>query len=306
MERAAKVSLIATSVVVAVKLAAAYLSGSVSVLAEGLQSLVDVAMSALALWAVRWGARPADEDHPWGHGKAEVLVSGFQMLVVIGTALVIAWQAALRLQNPPEIVVGWGLGAMVFSALSNTAVILYLKRTAKEHGSAALEGEAQHLQGDTFASLGILAGLVAYALTGWGPLDPLVAIAFTLVGALFAYRQLNRVLHQLLDGALPPDEVAKVEVALMEHPGVKGFHQLRTRMGGDIREVSLHVLLDDHLTFVEAHDLAEEVEDHLSQVLGGARVTAHYEPFEAEIEHRREEHGDEPQIADESFDPADQ
>lgn len=296
--RAAGVSLALTCLVVAVKLGAAQLSGSISVLAEGMQSLVDVALSAAALLTIRWAARPPDEDHPWGHGKAEVLLSAFQMLVVIGTALVIAWQAALRLESPPEIEAGWGLAAMGFSVVVNSGVILYLKRTAKDHGSPALAGEAEHLRGDTLASLGVLAGLVAYMVTGWRPLDPIVAILFTLVGAFFALRQLTRVLHHLMDGALPPEEVGRVEAALHAHPEVRGYHQVRTRMSGGLREVTLHVLLDDELTFVEAHDLAEEVESELSLVLGGARVTVHYEPFEAELEHRREEHGDEPVVAE--------
>lgn len=298
VQEAAALGLTVTIVVVAVKLGGAYLSRSVSVLAESLQSLVDVVLSAAAVLTIRWASRPADDDHPYGHGNAEVLLSGLQMLIVIVTSLVIAWQAALRLHQPSEIIPAWGLAAMGFSVLANTFLIWRLNRIAAQHGSAALAGEAEHQRADTLASLGILVGLVAYAITGWKQLDPIVAIVFTLAGAVFAVRQLMTVLHQLMDGALPADEIKSVESALLDHPQVKGFHQLRTRMSGGLRDVSLHVLLDDHLSFVEAHDLAEEVEDHLSKVLGGARVTVHYEPFEAEVEHRREEHGDEPVISD--------
>lgn len=294
---AATIGLVATIGVVVVKLVAAWISGSISVLAEGLQSLLDVAMSAVTLLTIRWAAQPADEDHPWGHGKAEVLVSAFQMIVVIGMALVIAWQAALRLENPGEIEPGWGMFAMGFAMVVNLFLIGFLNRVSRECGSEALAGETIHLKGDMMASGGILVGLLAYSATGWKLIDPLLAILFTLVGAIFGVRQLFRLVHQLLDGALPFDEIKMVEEALHGHPEVKGFHQLLTRKVGNLREVTLHVLLEDELTFAEAHDIAEEVEAHLSEVLGGARVTVHYEPFESEVEHRAQEHGDEPVIS---------
>ena len=291
IRKAVALSLATTVVVVAVKLAAAAATHSVSVLSEALQSLVDIAMSAVTLLTVRFASQPPDEDHPYGHGRAEVISSAFQMLVVIGTAGVIAWQASLRLANPKPIDPDWGLAAMAFAAVANTAVAAHLVRTAKTYGSTALEGEAEHLRSDTWASVGVLAGLLAVKATGWPPLDPLVAILFTGLGAFFAVRQLVRLTHQLMDGSLPVEEVAKVERVLHDHEHVRGFHNLRTRRSGQIRIVTLHVLLDDDLTFVEAHDLAEDVEAHLRDVLGGAIVTAHYEPYLAEMEHQAREHG---------------
>lgn len=296
--RAAQIGLVSTVIVVAVKLVAAGLSGSVSVLAEGLQSLIDVAMSFATVLSVKWATQPADDDHPWGHGKAEVVMSAFQMIVVILMALVIAGQAALRLKSPSSIEAEWGIGAMAFAMLVNIGLISFLKKEAHATGSAALEGEAIHLKGDLLASGGILVGLVAYLVSGWKPIDPIVAIVFTLVGAVYGVRQLFKLTHQLMDGALPAHEIEKVEVALHSHPEVRGFHQLLTRRVGALREVALHVLLDDQLSFVEAHDLAEDIEDHLSEVLGGARVTLHYEPFESEVKHRADAHGDEPVISD--------
>lgn len=290
VRRAVAVSLATTVAVVAFKLAAAAATHSISVLSEALQSLVDIAMSAVTLWTVRIASLPADEDHPYGHGRAEVISSALQMLVVIGTAGVIAWQATLRLADPRPIDPDWGLAAMAFAAVANTLVSRYLVRTAKQYGSAALEGEAQHLNGDTWASVGVLGGLIAVKLTGWPTLDPVVAIVFTGLGAFFAVRQLVRLTHQLMDGSLPPAEVAKVQEALHLHSHVRGFHNLRTRQTGNVRIVTLHVMLDDDLTFVEAHDLAEDVEASLRDVLGGALVTVHYEPYLAEMEHQAREH----------------
>lgn len=293
IQRAATVSLASTVVVVAIKLVAAALSSSISVLAEGLQSLLDVFMSLLVVWTVRIAASPPDEDHPYGHGKAELLTSAFQMILVLVTAGVIVWQATLRLLEPREIVAEYGIYAMGYALVANLCVILYLRRVVKKTASPALEGETEHLRADTFASAGILVGLVVYAVTGWQPLDPLVAIVFTALGAYFALRQLRKVIHPLMDGSLPQEDVQRIEAVLEGHGDVQSYHNLRTRGAGAQRFVEIHVLLDDDLTFIQAHGLAEQIEDDLSRALSGARVTLHYEPFEAETEHQRLEH-DEP------------
>ncbi len=290
--RAATVSVVSTVVVVAFKLVAAALSGSVAVLAEGLQSLLDVVLSLAVLATVRLAAAPPDPDHPWGHGKAELLLSALQMVLVVLTAAVIAWQAALRLHDPRPIQADWGLAAMGYAVVANLVVISILRRAAARTESAALTGEAQHLMGDVLSSLGVFGGLLAYLATGWAPLDPLVALVFTALGAGFAIRQLTRVVHPLMDGSLPPEEIEVIERTLAAQPEVRGHHNLRTRFTGQLRIVMLHVLLDDDLTFVRAHELAEEVEADLSRALGGAVVTVHYEPFQAETEHRRRVHGD--------------
>jgi cation diffusion facilitator family transporter len=290
--KAAVVSLIATLLVVAVKLVAAALSGSVSVLAEGLQSLLDVFMSILSVWAIRIAAAPPDEDHPYGHGKAEYLSSAFQMLIVLAASALIIFMAVQRLANPREIEVGWGIYAMGFAAVVNIAVITYLRRVNRTAKSAALEGETEHLRGDTLASGGILVGLIAYSLIGWQPLDPIIAIIFTGFSGYYAVRQLRKVIHPLMDGALPASQMEALNKELDSHPEVRGHHRLRTRFTGNHLFVSLHVLLDDDLSFVKAHDIAEEIEAALGASLGGAQVTVHYEPYEAEMVHQAAEHHD--------------
>jgi cation diffusion facilitator family transporter len=287
------VALASTVVVVAAKLVAAALSESVSVLAEGLQSLLDVFMAIAVVWTLRIADAPPDEEHPFGHGKAELITSAFQMLLVLFTAAVIVWQAAVRLAEPREIAPVYGIAALGYALVANAAVALFLMRTIKTSPSHLLQGEIEHLKADSMASAGILVGLVAYQFTKWPPLDPLVAIAFTLTGAFFAVRQLRRVIHPLMDGALPQTDILKLEQVLNQHGDVRGYHNVQTRETGRQRYVALHVLLDDDLTFVRAHDLAERIEDQLSAALGGAHVTLHYEPAEAEFEHREREH-DEP------------
>jgi cation diffusion facilitator family transporter len=280
-------------IVVAAKLVAAALSESVSVLAEGLQSLLDVFMSIAVVWTLRIADAPPDEGHPFGHGKAELITSAFQMLLVLFTAAVIVWQAALRFSQPHEIVPVYGIVALAYTLAANLVVVAYLRKVLRAQRSHVLQGEVEHIRADSLASIGILAGLVVYQFTRWSPLDPLVAIAFTAVGAFFAVRQLRRIIHPLMDGALPHKDIERIEAVLEHHKDVRGYHNVQTRETGRLRYVALHVLLDDDLTFVRAHDLAEHIEDELSAALGGAHVTLHYEPAEAELEHRELEH-DEP------------
>lgn len=289
-QKAAWVSLAATIVVVAVKLAGAALSGSVSVLAEALQSILDVVMSAIVVWAVKIAAKPSDKDHPFGHAKAELLATAFQMLMALMVAGVIIWQAVPKLWAPNEIKPDWGMIAMGYAVLSNIAVAFWLRGVAKKTGATSLSGEAAHLASDTYASVGILAGLALYTFTGWTWLDASAAILFTAIGAVSVVKHIYLVVHPLMDGALPQEEIAKIESILNDHPDVKGYHNLMTRTTGRERRVSLHVTMDDSLSFVRAHDLAEEIEEEIIKVLGGAWVTIHYEPHDAEMEHRRAHH----------------
>jgi cation diffusion facilitator family transporter len=293
VRRAALVALASTVVVVAFKLVAAALSHSVAVLAEGLQSLLDVFMSLMVVWSLKVADEPPDEDHPYGHGKAELLASAFQMVLVLFSAAVIVWQASVGLFEPTEVEPFWGIVAISYSVVANLAVFLYIRHVLARDKSHVLQGETAHLLSDTLASAGVLVGLFVYMATGWGPLDPIVAILFTLTGAVFAVRQLRKVVHPLMDGALPERDVARIGKILNDHPEVRGYHRVQTRETGRERFVDIHVLLDDDLSFVRAHELAEHIEDHLSAALGGAKVTLHYEPAEAEWEHREREH-DEP------------
>jgi len=293
-ENAAKLSLCLTSLNVCSKLFGGWMSGSVSVIAEGMQSGVDVLVSYGVLKAIQVSAKPPDEEHPYGHGKAEVLLGAAQMVLILVTALFIVAQAALRLGKPEPIEVSWGFIVMLVSSAINLFLMASLSRAARHHKSAALRSEVLHLRGDLLASLGILVGLLLVWVTKWAILDPIVAILFMLVVVVQAIRQLLKFIHPLMDGALPAEERAKLVEVLKAHPESRGFHAVKTRQVGSERFVELHVLLDDHLTFVQAHDVAEEIEAELGDALGGATVTVHYEPYLAETEHQKLAHSDQP------------
>lgn len=292
LERAARTSLLFTTINVIIKLIAGFISGSVSVLAEGMQSSVDVLISFGVLKAIQVSAQPADTSHPYGHGKAQVLLAAGQMMLIIVTSLIIVAQATRRLIHPEAIEVDWGLAAMLISTIINLGVSTHLARLAEKHKSAALKSEVAHLRGDLLSSVGILVGLITVWLTGWKALDPIVAVAFMIYVMASAHRELRALIHPLMDGSLPPEEVAAIERVLTTHPESRGFHALKTRAVGSDRMVDLHVLLDDHLSFVEAHARAEEIEEEISKALGGAIVNVHYEPAEAEKEHQRLAHQD--------------
>lgn len=289
---AALLSLAVTTFVVAIKIVAAWLSGSVGVLAEALQSTLDVLMSALAVMAVRVAAAPADAGHPYGHGRIEQLFSTIQLLLVITISLWIVYQAFLRLTDPVPINAGIGVIGMAVSVSINLGMIAYLRRVADETNSTALRGEIEHLRSDMLATSGVLLGLLLYWATGYYPIDPITAVLFTLLAAYHASRQLKRVIHPLVGGALPPEEIDKIVRVAMSHPEARGVHGVKSQTTGQIKIIVFHLLLDDDLPFVRAHALAEEVEDEVSQALGGAHVTIHYEPYLEEHEHHeRVPHG---------------
>lgn len=283
-------SLCATTVVVAVKFLAAFESRSIGVLSEALQSTMDILVSCVALATLRYVARPPDEDHPYGHGKAEFLTGAFQMIVVMCSGLFILWEAYRRFLHPQPILWDWGAAAMLYTLGSNMAMSAVLRRVGKTTSSAALLSESTHLKGDSFACAGLLAGMIVVGITGNFILDPIFGAAFATIAIGIAYGQLRAVLHPLMDGALPARDVAALERVLDSHPQVRGYHNLRTRQVGAWKTVELHVTLDDRLSFVDAHAIAEDIEAELRNTLDRTAVTIHYEPHEVEEEHQAREH----------------
>lgn len=290
-QNAAKLSLTVTCIVVAAKLVAGIISQSISVLAEALQSMADVFIAAGVVFTIKVAARPPDDDHPYGHGKAEVVMSAVQMLVLVATAGYIIARAVDRLQHPEPITPDLGMIVMAGAAVVNWVVSGILLKTAKKTESKALHGEVMHLRADAIAAGGVFGGLLLVKTTGWQAFDPIVAILFALIIALSSLKRFRELLHPLMDGAIDPEELVRVEKAITEHPHVRGYHNLRTRQVGSVRVVEFHVLLEDDLTFVQAHEQAESIEDAVRKELGGALVNVHYEPYAAEIEHQRKVHG---------------
>lgn len=290
-QRAAGLSLTSNILLVVIKIAAGIASSSISVLAEGLQSTMDVVASALILLTIRAAAAPPDRSHPYGHGKLENLASLGQMILILGTTGYLLSAAWGRWQKPVMPRVDWGAAALGTALVVNALVSRRLLRVAKETGSQALEAEAAHLRGDMLSCIGVLGGLAFVWLTGEPRLDPLVAAIMTIVVIVTAIRLLRQTLRPLLDESLPAEEQARVEAVLNADARVRSYHRLRTRQAGSHRLMDVHILLDDHLSFVGAHSIAEEVESAVRAVLPNVDVTVHAEPFEAETRHQQERHG---------------
>lgn len=292
-EKAARLSLGSNVLLVIIKIVTGVMSGSISVLAEGVQSTVDVLASAIILWTVRHAAAPPDRKHPYGHGKFENLASVGQMTLILGSAAYLLYAAWERWNAPRMPRVDWGIAALALAIVVNILVSRHLFQVARETGSQALEAEATHLRSDLISCIGVLLGLVAVALTGEARLDPLIAAGMTGYVVYTALTLLRDSLRPLADESLPPEDLASIRRVLEGDSRVLGYHRIRTRRAGSQQFVDLHVLLDDDLTLVQAHRIGEEVEAALREVLRNANVMAHIEPFRDEMRHQEEHHRDE-------------
>jgi cation diffusion facilitator family transporter len=289
---AARVSIISNTLLTALKLVAGFATGSVSVLSEAAHSANDLVASAIAFVSVRVSDRPADPRHPYGHGKVESMSGLIQAVLIFGAAAYIVYEAVSRLRQPPEpLRVGFGLVVMVLSSVTNVLVARYLFRVSEATDSLALRADAEHLRTDVVTSVGVIVGLALVAVTGRSELDPIAALLVALVIVRAAYRLVRAALEPLMDARLPEGDLALVKSVLDAEPSVMAYHKLRTRKSGSSRHVDAHVLVDDHLTLVEAHALTERLEDRIRELLPRAEVMLHTEPHDAEVEHQLEFHG---------------
>jgi cation diffusion facilitator family transporter len=215
-----------------------------------------------------------------------------QAVLIFGAAAYIVYEAVSRLRQPPEpLRVGFGLVVMVLSSVTNVLVARYLFRVSEATDSLALRADAEHLRTDVVTSVGVIVGLALVAVTGRSELDPIAALLVALVIVRAAYRLVRAALEPLMDARLPEGDLALVKSVLDAEPSVMAYHKLRTRKSGSSRHVDAHVLVDDHLTLVEAHALTERLEDRIRELLPRAEVMLHTEPHDAEVEHQLEFHG---------------
>lgn len=263
------------------KTTAWWITDSVGMLSDALESLVNLAAGLLAVFALRLAARPPDSGHQYGHDKVEFFAGGIEGALILFAAAAIALSAAPRLFVPhPLEQLGLGLALSVIASAINFAVARVLLRAGREHRSMTLEADGQHLMTDVWTSAGVIAGLAAVALTGWNILDPLIAIAVAANIAWIGVGLMRRAVHGLMDIALPAGDLAKVQVVLdsFEPRGVQ-FHELRTRFAGRRRFVSVHVLVPGHWSVSMGHALTSEVEERIRAALPHSTAFTHLEPL---------------------------
>ncbi|WP_287633787.1 cation diffusion facilitator family transporter [Accumulibacter sp.] len=288
LTRYAWLSIAAAAATIVLKGLAWWLTGSVGLLSDAIESFVNLAGALMALWMLTLAALPADDDHAYGYSKAEYFSSAFEGFLILLAAVSIGYAAIVRLLQPqPLEAVGVGLMVSVVASVVNLATARTLMKVGKEHNSITLEADAQHLMTDVWTSAGVIAGVGLVWLSGWLWLDPAIALLVAANIVWTAWHLMRRSFAGLLDVSLPPDRLAQIEslLAIYRQQGLD-FHALRTRQSGSRSFVSLHVLVPGNWTVQQGHDCVERIEDEIRQCLLHAHVTTHLEPLEDPVSMR--------------------
>jgi len=274
---------LATSIVtIFLKFAAYYLTGSVGLLSDAVEAVVNIVAALVALGVLTYSAAKPDREHNFGHEKAQYLSSGIEGALIFVAAGAIIWTAIPRLMNPQELQdIGLGLTLSVLAALANAACALVMLRAARAHRSITLEADARHLLTDVWTTAGVFAGVVLVHFTGWIRLDPLIAIAVAIQIVWTGWSLMSRSFDGLMDRAIPDDDRAAIISVLetLRHQG-GDYHALRTRMAGAKSFVDVHVLVPGSMSVQAGHDILERLENEIRAKLPHVEVLTHLEPLE--------------------------
>ena len=277
-------SVVVALITIALKTGAWYLTGSVSLLADAMESFVNLASAIFGLIMVTIAMRPADEEHPYGHHKAEYFSSGFEGVLIVGAALAIIWVAGHRILDPPPLQqIGWGLGLSIVSSALNGLLAWVMFASAKQHRSIALEADAKHLVTDVWTSTGVVVGIIGVALTGWLWLDALVAIGVAINIMWEGYRLIWRSAQGLMDEAVEPEVLAEIHksLATFAHHAIR-FDHLTTRRAGQRLFVDMHIHMPAGWTLGRAAAVRNSVEQALMSAVPGLRASIQLLPNDVE------------------------
>jgi cation diffusion facilitator family transporter len=283
LTRFAWLSILAAVITISLKAGAYFLTGSVGLLSDALESVVNLVAAIGALVALTVAEREPDEEHAFGYEKAEYFASGLEGGLILVAAVSIVVTAMPRFIHPePVSEVGWGLAVSTLASLINLGVSWRLLRAAREHHSITLEADARHLMTDVWTSAGVIAAVAAVAVTGWQRLDPLIAFAVAANIVWTGVGLVRRSLLGLLDRALPAAERASIEAVLTRYQRERGvrWHALRTRQAGRRRFVTVHVLVPGGWTVHAGHQLLEEIESDLRALSPVVSVFTHLESLD--------------------------
>jgi cation diffusion facilitator family transporter len=275
-------SIAAALATISLKVGAWQLTGSVGLLSDAAESLVNLVAAVVALLALKWATKPADDEHAYGHAKAEYFSAGVEGSLILVAAVGIVATAVPRLIDPAPIDdVGVGLVLSTGASLINLAVGLTLIRAGRRHRSITLEADGRHLMTDVWTSVGVIAGVAAVAITDWQRLDPIIALVVAANIVFTGSSLVRRSIGGLMDRGVSDDEQRRILDALapFERQGIR-FHALRTRQAGRRAFVSVHVLVPRGWTVQQGHDEVERVEEALRTALPYASVFTHLEPLE--------------------------
>lgn len=273
----------ATSVVtIALKFGAYLVTGSIGLLSDAVEAVVNIVAALVALGVLTYAAAKPDREHNFGHEKAEYFSSGIEGTLIFVAAAAIIWGAVPRLLEPqPLTQIGLGLVLSVLAAAANAACAWVMLRAAREHRSITLEADAKHLFTDVWTTGGVLIGLILVELTGWLRLDALIAMAVAIQILWTGWHLVYRSFSGLMDRAMPEEERALI-VEVLETLKARGgdYHALRTRVAGAKSFVDVHVLVPGGMSVQAGHDLVEKLENEILQRLPHVEVLTHLEPLE--------------------------
>lgn len=283
LSKYAWLSIAAAIATIALKAEAYFMTGSVGLLSDALESFVNLAGAFMALAMLTIASRPPDEDHNFGHGKAEYFSSGVEGTLIVVAALSIAYTAVMRLVHPrPVERIDLGLAISVIASVVNLLTARILLSAGKKHNSITLEANAHHLMTDVWTSAGVLVGVGAVKFTGWTWLDPGVALIVAMNILITGFRLVSKSISGLMDVALPQEDQKKI-CGIMEKyskDGLVEYHELCTRQAGAKKFVSMHVLVPGFWSVREGHELLENIENEIMDTIPEVTVITHLEPME--------------------------
>lgn len=287
LQRYAWLSIAAAVATILLKGIAWWLTGSVGLLSDALESFVNLAGALMALAMLSLAASPADDKHAYGHGKAEYFSSAFESFLILLAAVSIAYTAIDRFIHPQEIeAVGVGLLVSVAASLINLFAARELLKAGRAHNSITLEADAKHLMTDVWTSVGVIIGVGLVWLSGWLWLDPLIALVVAANIVWTGWHLLSQSASGLMDAAIPEDQITAIETALAKYreQGLD-FHALRTRQAGRQAFISLHVLVPGEWTVQRGHDVVENIEEDIRAAVPFSHLITHLEPIEDPASH---------------------
>ena len=278
-QRAAIASITMAVVLVSLKTVASWQTGSVAMLGSLADSALDLLASIVTLLGVRFAAMPADDDHRFGHGKAEALAALAQVILITISALGIAWRAIDRLQyGAPTDGLEMGVGVSAFAILATFALLAYQRQVIRKTGSIAIRTDNVHYQSDLFLNLSVIAALVLDQMLGWRAADPVFGIGIALWLMWGAWKAASHSIDQLMDKEWPKEELEEFLVAVRDYSELDGLHDLRTRHAGTYRFVQFHVWVPGNWTVREAHDRMDAIEETLQSRFPGTEFLIHLDP----------------------------
>ncbi len=285
-ENAAKLSIASVSLLIVLKVVASILTGSISIRADAVHSALDLIGSVTTFIGVRISGRPADERHPFGHGKAENISSTVVAGLIFAAGGIIVYTAVKRLiAGVPLELIEIGIYVTAAAIVINVLISRYLSKVARATDSLALEADARHLFSDVLSSCAVLVGLIVVRLTGFNILDPIIALLVALFILKVGYDTLKKSFGGLVDIRLPEAEEVEIKTCIIEHYSeVVSFHELRTRKAGSQRYIDLHLVMPKNASVEEAHRMCDHLEQDIEDRLHHTSITIHVEPCSIECE----------------------